>query len=231
MFIKYLIPKKLRRFLRASFYRLFCAKAKYKNELAYWKGFIQEGFDSSRPLYYKKIMLAIAEENDDSFTKDKIVADFGCGPEGTLTWAQNAKLRIGIDVLVEQYMGFDIKKHNMCYIGSTEKSIPLPSGYVDIIYSINSLDHVNRFEAICKELFRILASGGTFLGSFNLNRRPTFCEPTPLNEKIIQRDLLRYLNVQSYRLALTYENLLNNKLENKYDPDKEFFLWVKAVKP
>ena len=46
-------------------------------------------------------MLAMAEEPTADFLAGKIVAAFGCGPRGSLVWAPNALLRIGIDVLAD----------------------------------------------------------------------------------------------------------------------------------
>ena len=57
----------------------------------------------------------------------------------------------------------------MCYVRSTEKTIPLPSNYVDVLFTLNAIDHVARFEVMCKEILRILAPGGDFFASFNLD--------------------------------------------------------------
>jgi len=40
---------------------------------------------------YERLMLAMAEEPDDTFLKGKIVTDFGCGPIGSLTWVKSTK--------------------------------------------------------------------------------------------------------------------------------------------
>ena len=49
--------------------------------------------------YYEQTMLMLAHEPDGEFIRNKIVADFGCGPQGSLCWAKMARARIGIDVL------------------------------------------------------------------------------------------------------------------------------------
>jgi hypothetical protein len=53
-------------------------------ELRFWKTrFEKEGRILTND-HYRKIMLAMAEEDDTSFLSNKIVADFGCGPRGSL---------------------------------------------------------------------------------------------------------------------------------------------------
>ena len=132
---------------------------------------------------------------------DKIVADFGCGPLGSLCWATSARLRIGIDVLAAEYARFDIRAHNMCYVSSTEDAIPLPPDYVDVLYTMNALDHVWRLEKMCDELIRILAPGGVLVGAFNLDEEPTNCEPQRLTEARLKDVLLNRLKTESYRVV------------------------------
>ena len=66
---------------------------KHKTELTYWKNnFLLEGnkFENS---FYEKIFLNLAQERDDSFLADKVVADFGCGPRGSLKWIKSASVK------------------------------------------------------------------------------------------------------------------------------------------
>lgn len=54
----------------------------------------------------------------------------------------------------------NIISHGMIYLKSTEKVIPLPSEFVDIIFTVNAIDHVNNFEIMCDEIIRVLKPGG-----------------------------------------------------------------------
>jgi hypothetical protein len=54
--------------------------------------------------FYADLMLSISDEKDDGFLQGKVVADFGCGPRGSLIWAKSASIRIGIDVLAQRYI-------------------------------------------------------------------------------------------------------------------------------
>jgi SAM-dependent methyltransferase len=210
---------------------------KYFYELFYWKiGFKKYGvvLENER---YEPIMLAMADEKNDSFLNDKIVADFGCGPRGSLSWAKSASLRIGIDVLSDRYAdAFKdvIITHNMIYLKATEKVIPLPSDFVDVMYTLNAIDHVDDFPTMCREILRVLKPGGIFIGSFNIEERPTLWEPQTLNVKNIQKCLLDFLDIDSYRITRQgpdgdeYAPFFDNNLH--YNQGEKGFLWARGRK-
>lgn len=212
---------------------------KYESELSYWKNrFVLEGNNFNNQ-HYKALFLGLANEKNDNFLKDKIIADFGCGPRGSLAWTDIPKEKIGIDVLSTTYFdtfGDELLKHNMLYLSSTENYIPIPTNYVDILTTINSIDHVNNLEKMATELFRILKPGGMFLASFNLNEAENDCEPQNLNEYIIDKLFLQNLNILSYKLAYkdsqdTYKNFFeNNILKRSKNINKPIILWIKGLK-
>ena len=182
-------------------------------------------------------MLAMAEEITDEFVEGKIIADFGCGPRGSLTWASSAKLRIGIDVLADRYADEfpnSILSHGMIYLKCTEKIIPLPSNFVDIMFTLNAIDHVDNFSIMCNEILRVLKPNGVFIGSFNLEEPASPTEPQKLSEKIVKDNLLNKLEVQSYRITEKgpednrYVPFFNRSLS--YRSGQEGFLWVRARK-
>jgi SAM-dependent methyltransferase len=195
------IPKSIRPLIGKMAKIYVPTKAKHMAELHYWQTrWEKEGgmFENS---FYEHLMLEMASETDASFLDGKIVADFGCGPRGSLCWAKNARLRIGIDVLSGKYSRFNIASHNMCYVCSTEKQIPLPSDYVDVLFTLNALDHVSDFNKMCQEILRIIAKGGELIASLNLGEAPTFTEPQILTQQRIKHNLLNSLQLISYRLA------------------------------
>lgn len=230
---KQLIPAPVKAMLRPIYRRSERIELKHASELQYWeRHFRAEGGKLSHARY-QRTMLAMASEEDASFLEDKIVADFGCGPRGSLCWAQPARLRIGIDVLADHYMQFGIGTHNVCYVVSSENRIPLPSHYVDVLYTLNALDHVMHFEAICSEMLRILAPGGDFIGSFNLEEPPTASEPQTLTEDRLQSALLGHLEVISYRTAAQGEqgDVYRHFFDGSTPPRSgRRFLWVRARK-
>lgn len=174
---------------------------KYCGELEYWEKQYKNEKGLLKNDFYESLMLSIAEEPDDSFLADMVVADFGCGPRGSLAWMQSPRAKMGIDVLAADYarsFGDNIARHGMFYITCTEHVIPIPDKSIDCLITINSLDHVRNLKTMCDEMLRILKPEGLFLGSFNLFEPKTECEPQTFNEKILHYYLLDYFNINSY---------------------------------
>lgn len=214
------------------------ASDKYDGEMAYWRRkYRDEGMMFANE-HYERRMLSIAQEIDDSFLENKVIADFGCGPRGSLKWAKSPLMKIGIDVLASRYMeefGETLIQHDMTYVTSTEKYIPLPNESVDCICTINSLDHVNNLAEMSKEILRILKPSGILLASFNLNEPATECEPQTLTEKNLEECLLKYFEIESYRLAhrgkeSIYEKLEKGELISSIEDGEEALLWVRGKK-
>ncbi len=217
------------------FYYLF--QSKHGAELRYWKRcFRREGgtFSHGR---YKTLMLGMAGEADDCFLQDKTVADFGCGPRGSLMWAHKAKERIGIDVLASIYckhFAQELSSHKMNYITCTEVNIPLADDSIDVLFTLNALDHVENLEAMCQELRRIIKPGGLLIGSFNLNHRPTKAEPQVLTEDKLRSLLFKDFDILTWKCTLhdNSQHIYQPLLEDKPIPsgDKPAILWSKGRK-
>ena len=175
--------------------------SKCGGELNYWQHTWEAGKSSFDASSCERRYLAVAGESTREFVAGKVVADFGCGPMGSLCWAVPAKVRIGIDVLADAYARFGIATHPMCYVWATESRIPLPSGYVDVLFVVNSLDHCFGPKVACRELLRILAPGGTLIGSFNIDHQRTLTEPSSLTEAWVRGNLLSHMDVTSYRVV------------------------------
>lgn len=212
--LKTVIPEPIKNIIRPIRNRFL---NKTVEELAFWRSRLKINKGRFKNSHYERLMLAMAEESNDAFLKGKIVADFGCGPRGSLVWAHSANLRIGVDVLADNYADeftSNIISHGMIYLKSTENVIPLPSNFIDILFTLNAIDHVDNFSVMCAEIVRILKPGGQFIGSFNLEEPASPCEPQKLNEKIIKENLLNNLEIQSYRIT---------KKGPKEDPYAHFF--------
>ena len=211
---------------------------KHEAELKFWRERFSAENGKFNNAHYETIMLGIAKETDESFWENQVVADFGCGPRGSLTWAKAPSLRIGIDVLVPQYLeefGNNMVSHNMVYVPSNERYIPIPNETIDCLCTINSLDHVENLERMCQEMLRIMKPKALLLASFNLNEPASPCEPQTLTEQLLEKMLLRYFDIETYRLAhkiegATYADFINNKLLDSLAPDEEGILWVRARK-
>ena len=212
-------------------------KDKYEGEMEYWRMMYRNEENRFVNDHYKDLMLSIAKEKDDAFLKNKVVVDFGCGPRGSLQWMKSPAVKIGVDVLAKQYIeafGETLIQHGMIYVTSTEQYIPLPNESADCVCTINSLDHVNSLEMMSEEIIRILKPQGVLLASFNLNQLSTECEPQTLTEEKLKQYLLKYFEIDTYRLAYrgkknVYENMENGRIVQDINGE-EAVLWVRGKK-
>ena len=204
---------------------------KTQSELAYWQArhLVEGRFKND---WYERILLAIAGESDGAFLKGKSIADFGCGPRGSLTWAEQANFRFGIDVLAQRYAEVfpdDVRDHGMVYVPSTEAVIPMPDACIDIMFTLNALDHVANLDVMCSEICRILKPRGRLVGSFNLNESATAAEPQTLTEAVLDQKLLRFFDVKSKRLGrkgMANDNYVEMFSGNStYDETSPGYLW------
>ena len=232
--LKAFVPEPIKEILRPIRNRFI---KKYDAELSFWKGRFEVENGEFKNSHYERLMMAMADESNDDFLKGKIVADFGCGLRGSLVWANLARLRIGIDVLADRYADEftdNIMSHGMVYLKSTEKVIPLPSNFVDIMFTLNAIDHVDHFSDMCAEIIRVIKHEGEFIGSFNLEEPDSPNEPQRLNERIIKENLLDKLEIRSYRITKKgpaedpYAPFFDGNLS--YDLGQEGYLWVRATK-
>jgi SAM-dependent methyltransferase len=229
---RFFLPRSLRPTLKGML-AAFTPWFKYQEEIGFWREYRDQNGGTIPNEHYERTMVGMSGGNAD-FLAGKIVADFDCGPAGSLNWARAARLRIGIDALADHYAEFGIASHPMVYVVSSERRIPLPSNYVDVMFTMNAMDHVAHFPAMCKEIVRILAPGGLLIASVNLDEPPTFSEPQTLTEQSVRRFLLGRLLIESYRTAAhssagsTYENFF---IPGYVAPESgQRFLWVRARK-
>lgn len=211
---------------------------KYSHELSYWQGKYSQAGNKFGNSHYQRVMLGVSNQQDDEFLRDKVVVDFGCGPRGSLVWTDKPSIKIGVDVLVSAYMenfAPTMLDHGMAYVQSTEKVIPLPPDFADVVFTLNAMDHTDSFTVMSKEVLRILKPGGLFCGSFNLNEPPTPCEPQTLSEDLVHDQILSHLKVHFYRTSPrntdggdVYRYIYEE--HRRLTPGEIGFLWVSGVK-
>jgi ubiquinone/menaquinone biosynthesis C-methylase UbiE len=206
-------------------------------EMRYWQNRHRTEGGAFEVGNYREVMLAMLGESGDAFLHGKVLADFGCGPRGTLRWATGAAFRFGIDVLAQRYVESfpELAGHDTVYVACSEQVIPMPSASVDILITMNALDHVSDLGAICSELLRILKPGGVFAGSFNLNERATAAEPQTLTEELLERVLINRLETLDKRFGRIHSQT-NRYLEmlsggSTYEAGREGLMWYRGQKP
>lgn len=160
--------------------------AKGRFEMDYWsKKFKEEGGklknDHYRWLFVEYWGL------DDSFYAGKKILDIGCGPRGSLEWANMASERVGLDPIVDKYRNLGIESHAMTYCHSPVEKMPYEDGHFDVVTSINSLDHVDDADAAIAEIKRVTKPGGHFLLMVEVLHDPTVCEPHEFDWSLSKR--------------------------------------------
>jgi len=148
---------------------------KAKQELRYWKTrkAIEGKLSNSNYEYFFTTQFGLEK----SFYRGKKILDIGCGPRGSLEWAEDARLCVGLDPLAHRYSELGTSEHRMKYVAAFSEDMPFPDGYFDIVSSFNSLNHTNDLGLTIKEIKRVMAPGGLFLLITDVNDRPRICEP------------------------------------------------------
>jgi len=132
----------------------------------------------------------------------KRVLDIGCGPMGSLEWADMTARRVGLDPLARSYLTFGADQHKMEYVASGSERIPFDDGYFDVVSSLNSLDHVNDVYATIKEIKRVVRRGGLFLLMVEINHPPTVTEPITINEVTLQQFKPEFKIVADFKIGM-----------------------------
>lgn len=122
------------------------------------------------------------------FYTGKRILDIGCGPAGSLEWADNAKERVGLDSLADAYLAqLHTSAHKMRYVSALSEAIPYPDGYFDVVCSFNSLDHVDDLKKTVDEIKRVTVANGLFLLLTEVHPRPTVNEPQVFGWDVVRR--------------------------------------------
>ena len=171
--------------IKTLFLDVFMGFEKSDYEMSYWKSRKKAEGDLSNTHYIKYFTkhFDLSEE----FYNSKKILDVGCGPRGSLEWANNALERVGLDPLVDRYKELGILEHKMKYVNSGSESIPFEDNYFDVVSSFNSLDHVDDLDKTIKEIKRVVKKGGLFLLLSDVNHKPTESEPISFGFDIVDR--------------------------------------------
>lgn len=187
MFLKVRILKKITILIEIllKFLKVDYIKIKRISEFLYWR-FIrlkEKGFTHN---HYHQFFTKFFNLNNEYYRGKKIL-DIGCGPRGSLEWADMALERFGLDPNANKYLKLGANRHKMTYINASAEKIPFEGKYFDIITSFNSLDHVDDLNLTIKEIKRVLKPGGLFLLITALNHDPTISEPTTFSWDIVKK--------------------------------------------
>jgi SAM-dependent methyltransferase len=163
--------------------RLAPAHAKRLEELAYWQERV--GAEGRLENWWYEAAFTAAFGLDRAFYDQKRLLDVGCGPRGSLEWADSAAERIGLDPLAAAYTRLGVQQQNMRYVAARSEAMPFPDGYFDVVSAFNSLDHVDDLHATVRELSRVTRPGGTLLLVTDVNHPPTRAEPQSFGWEVL----------------------------------------------
>jgi len=182
-------------------------------EIRYWK--LKKIMEVELTNTHYKTFYTTNFNLSDDFYQNKTVLDIGCGPRGSLEWADMVKERIGIDPLVNKYQSLGINKHKMTYVHGYSENMPFPNNYFDVICSFNSLDHVDDLVASTKEIIRTLKKGGLFLLMVDVHPYPTITEPQTINWDFVEKYFFDFNILDERRLnQLKKRSIYSNVRQN-----------------
>lgn len=161
----------------------FGRRLKHSREFNYWKSRKQaEGqLGNAHYEYFYTAHFGIDRE----FYRGKRILDIGCGPRGSLEWADMATERVGLDPLVPSYRKLAIDQHKMKYCSARSECIPFADAHFDVVTSVNSFDHVDNVQKTVQEITRVIKPLGILLIIVEVNHRIRVCEPHSFTTDII----------------------------------------------
>jgi SAM-dependent methyltransferase len=132
-----------------------------------------------RPAYWEELQL-----EGDAFTRRRVL-EVGCGPLAPVLQFQECE-RHGIDPLIGAYIkaGWPLYDLDVTFIDGPGEGMPYPDAWFDAVISVNALDHVDNFQAVAKEIQRVLKPGGTLRFEVEYHE-PTVTEPIRLDDQIV----------------------------------------------
>jgi ubiquinone/menaquinone biosynthesis C-methylase UbiE len=156
------------------------------NEWAFWKLYMHRDKSEKRNWHYVRCYTEVFELERRHYDGKRIL-DVGCGPLGSLEWANNSSRRVGLDVLAKQYLAMNRGAQAMEYVTGSSEKIPFESSYFDVVSMFNALDHVSDVERSLKELQRVCKVGGDILLICEIDHPPTITEPHTIDEDILKK--------------------------------------------
>jgi SAM-dependent methyltransferase len=167
-----------------------------RDELKFWRGHPQFVSDGRREHAFTEWF---GVERD--WYAGKRMLDVGCGPRGSLDWATDAEVRVGLDPLAERYLELGVDATAMEYVRGVAEMLPFGDDEFDVVSTINSLDHVDDVPSAAAEMVRVLRPGGLLLIVTELNHRPRLTEPQSFGWEVLDTFVPPLEALEERRLA------------------------------
>ena len=191
---------------------------KHRNELKFWSKKVNEEktlkqISGGAP--YEKFYIDDFNLTYDDY-EGKSILDIGCGPRGSLEWADMASLRVGLDPLVNDYfkLGGGTLFHKMHYVRGYSEDMPFEDETFDFVFSINSLDHVDDLDETISEIKRVLKVGGICGIIVDTNHKPTPMEPITIDLDLKDRFLDVFEVIEERAYEVVYKTGFRDNLDD-----------------
>ncbi|MGH7123536.1 MAG: class I SAM-dependent methyltransferase [Stellaceae bacterium] len=196
---------------------------KQRHELRFWRHRYEAEGHSLANDHYEKYYTTFFGIDRDAYRGHRLI-DIGCGPRGSLEWAEMAAECVGLDTLANEYLKLGADRHRMRYVNAPSESIPFPAGYFDAAFAFNSLDHVRDPDRSIAEIKRIVRRGGVFLLITEINHEPTPTEPQSLSRDVLARFAPEFARIWSKAFeiedALVYQAIDRGREYDLGDPTR-----------
>jgi 2-polyprenyl-3-methyl-5-hydroxy-6-metoxy-1,4-benzoquinol methylase len=188
---------------------------KRRDELKYWRLRYAAESGKLRNDHYEPLYTTVFDLTKDDF-RGKRVLDIGCGPRGSLEWADVASQRVGLDVLADDYRReLGAAKHNMEYRACGAEKIPFTDAYFDIVTCLNALDHVDDIAASIREIKRVTGPGGLFLLSVETDHPPTPTEPVTVDDALLATLAPEFTKLSEFRVGTPDDHDLHGAVRRR----------------
>lgn len=103
--------------------------------------------------------------------ENAVVLDVGCGPYGSMDFA-GARAVIGVDPLAAEYQGHCEITPGLTVLCVDAERLPFIDNMIDVVISINALDHFHRPYDALEEMCRVCRLGGRLLLATDIEGTP-----------------------------------------------------------
>jgi len=193
--------------------RRLAVKVKEHEEFKYWtRQKAREGVLAAK--HFEGIMTA-GFGLVPAFYTGKRILDVGCGPRGSLEWAEMARQRVGLDPLACRYRELGTARHAMRYVTGVAERMPFTEGSFDVVTSLNSLDHVSDLRESLAEVTRVTRRGGHFVVAVEVHARPRPTEPVSVPWNLAQMLATAFTTESEERLVASTAGLAASVLHGQ----------------
>jgi 2-polyprenyl-3-methyl-5-hydroxy-6-metoxy-1,4-benzoquinol methylase len=189
--------------------------AKRRAELRFWRGRYATEHGRLGNSHYEPLYTTVFGLTKEDY-RGKRVLDIGCGPRGSLEWADVALQRVGLDPLADDYRReLGTARHQMEYRSSGSEKIPFGNAHFDVVTCLNALDHVDDIAAAIREIKRVTKPGGLFLLSVETDHPPTAAEPVTVDDSVLATFAPQFSVQSEFRVGTPEDHNLHGAVRDR----------------